>query len=164
EIRKARDECRPLWWQQCKEGKQFAFHPVIWGKSLNVTYVPDGQRGVQAQYHNSDVSFTATWPADEMDNPAPFEHGFTKADTNAAEVGAMLGTARVWAQVSGRALAAQNAKEKLRSTRREDFRSNLTALYYSSPKARRWALLVDLLTWKEKKYADLPVAGCRKAV
>ncbi len=164
EIRKARDECRPLWWQICKKGERAAFRPTIWGKTLDVTYVPDGQRGVQAQYHNNDASFTVTWPAAEMDNPAPFEHGFTKADANAVEVWAMLGTARVWSQVSGRALAAQNPKERLRETRREDFRSNLTALYYGSPKSRRWALLVDLLSWRDKEYASLPVAGSRKAV
>src|SRR4051794_2547947 len=49
EIHKARDECHPLWWESCKQGKKVAFRPTLWGKTLNVTYVPDGQRGVQAQ-------------------------------------------------------------------------------------------------------------------
>jgi hypothetical protein len=31
-------------------------------------------------------------------------------------------------------------------------------------KSRRWSLLVDLLTWTDKEYADLPVAGSRKAI
>ena len=158
-IRLAREECHPPWWNLCKGGQKVQFRPVVWGKTLNVTYVPDGQRGVQAQYHNADVSFTATWPAAEMDSPAPFEHGFTKGELNAVEVWAMLGTARVWSQTSGRMLAGLGEKEKLRMTRREDFRSNLTALYYGSSKLRRWSLLVDLLTWTDKKYADLPVAG-----
>jgi hypothetical protein len=61
-------------------------------------------------------------------------------------------------------LAGMSEKEKLRMSRRQDFRSNLTALYYGSPKSRRWALLVDLLTWSEKKFADLPVTGSRKAI
>lgn len=163
-IRLAREECHPPWWNLCKGGQKVQFRPVVWGKTLNVTYVPDGQRGVQAQYHNADVSFTATWPATEMDSPAPFEHGFTKGELNTVEVWAMLGTARVWSQTSGRMLAGLGEKEKLRMTRREDFRSNLTALYYGSSKSRRWSLLVDLLSWTDKKYADLPVAGSRKAV
>src|SRR5436305_918341 len=79
-IRQARDECHPSWWHLCKQGQKVQFRPTIWGKTINVTFVPDGPRGVQAQYHNSEVSFTATWPAMEMDDPAPFEHGFTKAD------------------------------------------------------------------------------------
>jgi hypothetical protein len=163
-IRLAREECHPPWWNLCKSGQKVQFRPVVWGKTLNVTYVPDGQRGVQAQYHNADVSFTATWPAAEMDSRAPFEHGFTRGELNAVEVWATLGTARVWSQTSGRMLAGLGEKEKLRMTRREDFRSNLTALYYGSSKSRRWSLLVDLLTWTDKEYADLPVAGSRKAV
>ncbi|HEV2971035.1 MAG TPA: hypothetical protein VGY55_13765 [Pirellulales bacterium] len=163
-IRLALAECHPPWWNLCKKGQKVQFRPVVWGKTLSVTYVPDGQRGVQAQYHNADVSFTATWPAAEIDSPAPFEHGFTKGEINAVEVWAMLGTARVWSQTSGRMIAGLGGKEMLRMTRREDFRSNLTALYYGSPKSRRWSLLVDLLTWSDKEYADTPVAGSRKAV
>ena len=163
-IRSAREECHPPWWNLCKAGNKVSFRPNVWGKTLNVTYVPDGQRGVQVQYHNADAAFTVTWPADEMDNPAVFDRGFTKADANAAEVWTSLGTARVWSQTSGRLLAGVGEKEKLRMARRQDFRSNLTALYYGSPKSRRWSLLVDLLTWSEKEYADLPVAGSRKAI
>jgi hypothetical protein len=163
-IRAAREECHPPWWNLCKAEKKVQFRPNVWGKTLNVTYVPDGQRGVQVQYHNADAAFTVTWPADEMDNPAAFDRGFTKADANAAEVWTSLGTARVWSQTSGRLLAGMGEKEKLRMARRQDFRRNLTALYYGSPKSRRWSLLVDLLTWSEKEYADLPVAGSRKAV
>jgi hypothetical protein len=163
-IRAAREECHPPWWNLCKAGHKVAFRPNVWGKTLNVTYVPDGQRGVQVQYHNADAAFTVTWPAADMDNTAVFEHSFTKADANATEVWTSLGTARVWSQTSGRLLAGMGEKEKLRMSRRQDFRSNLTALYYGSPKSRRWALLVDLLTWSEKEYADLPVAGSRKAI
>ncbi len=163
-IRAAREECHPPWWNLCKAGNKVAFRPNVWGKTLNVTYVPDGQRGVQVQYHNADAAFTVTWPAAEMDNPAVFDRGFTKAEANAAEVWTSLGTARVWSQTSGRLLAGMGEKEKLSMARRQDFRSNLTALYYGSPKSRRWSLLVDLLTWSEKEYADLPVAGSRKAI
>jgi hypothetical protein len=163
-IRAAREECHPPWWNLCKAGNKIAFRPNVWGKTLSVTYVPDGQRGVQAQYHNADAAFTVTWPAAEMDNLTVFDRGFTKADANAAEVWTSLGTARVWSQTSGRLLAGMGEKEKLRMSRRQDFRSNLTALYYGSPKSRRWSLLVDLLTWSEKEYAELPVAGSRKAI
>jgi hypothetical protein len=163
-IRAAREECHPPWWNLCKAGNKVSFRPNVWGTTLNVSYVPDGQRGVQAQYHNADAAFTVTWPAAEMDNPTVFERGFTKAEANATEVWSSLGTARVWSQTSGRMLAGMGEKEKLRMSRRQDFRSNLTALYYGSPKSRRWSLLVDLLTWSEKEYADLPVAGSRKAV
>ena len=163
-IRAAREECHPPWWNLCKAGNKVAFRPNVWGKTLNVTYVPDGQRGVQAQYHNADASFTVTWPAADMDNLAIFDHSFTKADANATEVWTSLGTARVWSQTSGRMLAGMGEKEKLKMSRRQDFRSNLTALYYGSPKSRRWSLLVDLLTWSEKEYADLPIAGSRKAI
>ena len=163
-IRLAREECHPPWWNLCKVGQKVQFRPVVWGKTLNVTYVPEGQRGVQAQYHNADVSFTATWLAAEMDSPAPFEHGFTKGELNAVEVWAMLGTARVWSQTSGRMLAGLGEKEKLRMTRREDLRSDLTAGLLRLPQNRSRSLLVDLMSWTDKKYADLPVAGSRKAV
>jgi hypothetical protein len=163
-IRAAREECHPPWWNLCKAGNKVSFRPNVWGKTLNVSYVPDGQRGVQAQYHNADATFTVTWPAADMDNLTVFDHGFTKGEANATEVWTSLGTARVWSQTSGRMLAGMGEKEKLKMSRRQDFRSNLTALYYGSPKSRRWALLVDLLTWSEKEYADLPVAGSRKAI
>ena len=85
---------------------------------LNVAFEPAGTRGVQVQYHNSDATFTASWPAAEMDDPAQAEHGFTKRDLNCVEVWSMLGMARVWLQTPGRTLASLNEKEQLRMTRR----------------------------------------------
>ena len=73
-------------------------HPIVWGKPLNIAYDPAGTRGVQVQFHNSDVILNASWPAAEMDNPAQAEHDFTKGDLNCMEVWSTLGMARVWLQ------------------------------------------------------------------
>ena len=48
-------------------------------------------------------------------------------------------------------------------SRRLDLRGNVTAMYYGSPRARRWTLFLSLLAWTDKK-ADQLTVGSRKAV
>ena len=46
--------------------------------------------------------------------------------------------------------------------RYQDFRGNVTALYYGTPKSRRWGEFLYLLAWN-KKYAQMQNVNARKA-
>ena len=46
--------------------------------------------------------------------------------------------------------------------RYQDFRSDVTGLYYATPKARRWGEYLYLLGWKDM-YAKMPTINARKA-
>jgi len=161
-IRQTVAECRPPWWAQTKAGQKVAIRPVVWGQPLNLTYDPAGQGGVQVQFTGNTMSLTISWPPVEMDNPAQAEHGYTKGELNNLGVWANLGMAKVWSQTPPQALVGMSEADKLRLLRCQDFRGNVTGLYYGMPRARRWGEFLYLLSWLEK-YAKMQTVYCRKA-
>ncbi len=60
------------------------------------------------------------------------------------------------------ALAGLSEEGKARLFRYLDFRGYVTALYYGTPKSRRWGEFLYLLAWN-KKYAQMPNVNARKA-
>ena len=161
-IRQTLAECRPAWWAQTKAGQKCAIRPVVWGTPLGLTYDPAGQGGVQVQFSGNTSVLTVSWPAKEMDNPNQAEHGFTKGELNNLGVWATLGMAKVWSQTPAQALVGMSEADKTRLLRCQDFRGNVTGLYYGIPRARRWGEFLYLLSWLEK-YAKMPTVYSRKA-
>lgn len=161
-IRRAVTEGRPAWWQSCKAGNKGAIHPMVWGRTLDLTFDPAGKGGMQMNFSGNRMLLTVSWPVAEMDNPQHAEHGFSKGDLNHLSVWATLGMALCWSQVTPQALANLTEQDKVRLIRYQDFRGNVTGLYYGTPKARRWGEFLYLLAWKEK-YAKMPNVNSRKA-
>ncbi len=161
-IRRAVAEGRPDWWQTCKANFGGTFNPVVWGKKLDVTFAPGSGQSVQMSWTNNRISLTVSWPTGDMDNPDEAEHGFSKGDLTDLSVWGTLGTALSWEGVTPQALANLDAKEKLGLMRYQDFRSDVTGLYYATPKARRWGEFLYLMGWKDM-YAKMPTINARKA-
>ena len=134
-IRQTLTECRPAWWAQTKAGQKCAIRPVVWGTPLNLTYDPAGQGGVQVQFSGNTSVLTISWPAKEMDNLDQAEHGFTKGELNNLSVWATLGMAKVWSQTPAQVLVGMSEADKTRLLPCQDFRGNVTGLYYGLPQA-----------------------------
>jgi hypothetical protein len=162
-MRAALAECRPAWWQSCKAGLKGQIHPVVWGRTLDATYDPaTGKPSVQLSATNNRLSLTVSWPAADMDNGQHAEHGYSKGDLNDLSVWCILGSALTWTQISLQSAANLGEKERLGLARYQDFRGDVTGLYYGTPKARRWGEFLYLLSWKEM-YAKMPIVYARKA-
>jgi hypothetical protein len=156
-VRRAMAECRPPWWKVIKAGKKVNFQPVVWGHGFA------GKASVQMSYVGSASHVTLMWDAADMDNPAPAEHGFSKGELNDLAVWLNLGTAQGWGEISIGSQVNLNADARLLLTRYLAFRANVTGAYYGGPRARRWALWLDLAAWQEK-YAQMEAVMSRRAV
>ena len=162
-IRRAMGECRPEWWKLIKAGKKVNFRPLLWGRALNATYDPQGKSSVLLSYVGSEAHATVTWDASDMDNPAHAEHGFSKGELNDLGVWLNLGMAQSWADIPVGSQVNLKDDTRLQLTRYLEFRSNVAGACYGSPRARRWALWLDLAAW-EDKYAKMPSAKSRQAI
>ena len=161
-IRKAVGEGRPPWWQMCKAGRRGPLRPVVWGRALDLRFDPGGKSGVRMNSTGNRVTLTVSWAAADMDNPQHAEHGFSKGDLADLGLWSTLGMARCWSELAPQALAGLSEEGKARLFRYLDFRGNVTALYYGTPKSRRWGEFLYLLAWN-KKYAQMPNVNARKA-
>jgi hypothetical protein len=161
-IRTAVSEGRPAWWQVCKAGHRGPLRPVVWGSTLDLRFDSGSKSGVQMKSAGNRISLTVSWTAADMDNPQHAEHGFSKGDLADLGLWSTLGMARCWSQFAQQVLNGLTDEGKTRFFRYQDFRGNVTALYYGTPKSRRWGEFLYLLAWN-KKYADMPNVNARKA-
>lgn len=162
-MRQSLAEGRPPWWKKSKAGEKFAFTPSVWGHAVTFTFDPKATFPVQSSLLHGQLYLTVNWPTTDMDNAAPAERGFSKGDVSCVNVWSALGTAEAW---SGIPLEAQtNLKQDATTLMQQylDFRSNLTAVYYATPKARRLALWLCLVMYVGEN-AGNPVRTAREAV
>jgi hypothetical protein len=161
-ISKVLAECRQPWWKQCKKGKRVEIHPVIWGRSQQFWFEPADSSRVTITTKGTIKLITVFWPVADMDNPDHAEHGYSKGDLSNLTACSTLGIAMAWLKTPPKLLANPSEQDKLMLTRYQEFRGNLTGLYYGTPKARRWGVFLYLLSWMEK-YSQMPAVGSRKA-
>jgi hypothetical protein len=161
-IRAAFAECRPAWWQSCKAKLAGQIHPVVWGRTLDMTFDPAGGEGLRMSVANNRIALTVSWPTADMDNREPKEHGFSKGDMINFLIWNTMGRAQSWSQVSSQALLSPSEKDKMGLAHYQFFRSDVTSFYYGTPTARRWSAFLYLVTWKPH-YAAQADALARKA-
>jgi hypothetical protein len=161
-IRKAVGEGRPAWWQACKAGRRGPLRAVVWGRTLDLRFDPASKSGVRMDSAGNRMLLTVSWTAADMDNPEHAEHGFSKGDLADLGLWSTLGMSRCWSQLPPQALNGMSEEGKTQLFRYLDFRGNVTALYYGTPKSRRWGEFLYLLAWN-KKYAQMPTVNARKA-
>jgi hypothetical protein len=162
-IRRAMGECRPEWWKLIKAGKRVNFRPVVWGHAFGATYDPQIKTSVLLNYVGTESHVTVKWDVADMDNPAQAEHGFTKGELNDMVVWLNLGMAQSWADIPIDSQVNLNADARVRLNCYLQFRSNVAGACYGNPRARRWALWLDLAAWEEK-YAKMEGVMGRRAV
>lgn len=153
-IRQAVAECRPAWWKQCKTGKKTSFRATVWNRTFAAVYDPNNKLGVHVQSVNGQVTITLGWAAEDMDNPAEAEHGFTKADLSQLGAWTVLGNAEGWSLVPAGSLVGLDEKGKAHFTRFLEFRGNVAGAYYGTPRARRWGFFLGLLGYSGKHAGD----------
>jgi hypothetical protein len=162
-IRQTLAESRPAWWANTKAGMKTAFRANLWGRGFDVTYDPEGKTNIQMNYTGDGVEVVVSWPAADMDNPAPAEHGFSKGTLNELNVFSILGMADAWRTVPAQTFANLGAADKTLLTRVLDLQGNLAGVYYGSPRARQWGLWLFLHSY-QAQYAKMPTINARKAV
>lgn len=155
-------ECRPAWWKECKAGKKTVFRPMVFSRSTAVTFDPTARTSIQLNYANGRRTITVFWNASEMDDPDPAEHGFSKGELMNLMVWSTLGSALSLSEVPPQPARDMDAQAQLRLTRYLDYRGNLIAAYYTSPRARRWGLRMDLDAF-DPKHAEMATVLSREA-
>jgi len=143
-LQQALAECRPAWWNQSKAGKKLSFRPMLWGKTLAVTFDPGITGNVQIQSSSVQTTLFVKWAVAEMDSHDRAEHGFTKGDLTDLGIWGSLETANVWSGMSAGNILRQTAAEKARLQVYQEFRGTLAGGYYGTPRARRWDIFLGL--------------------
>jgi hypothetical protein len=162
-IRHAIAEGKPPWWKLCKAGKRVQFKPLVWRAILAATYDPTGADSQQLNYVNGAMSVVLGWKAAEMDNPAMGELEFTRGENNEIAVWNVLGNSLAWSAMSPHFLVKLSAEDQLQFKRFVQFRGNVTAAYYCSPRARRLAVWSGFFGFSGE-YAKSPDVMTKKAV
>jgi len=163
-VRKALAECRPAWWHACKKGKKVSITQAIWGKRVEVTYDPEGKGGLQLTTGPVGMSITASWKPEDMDSTDRGMYGFLKGDITCGGIWSNLETGKIWAGLSLQTVRGMNERERLQLNRYMAFRSNLAALYYSTPSARRYYMHIYFASFFYDNWGKGPMSGARRAV
>ena len=108
-------------------------------------------------------AITLGWPAGEMDNAAQAEHGFTKGELNGYVVWSTLGMTQVYLTIPFQSMVNLSQADNLKLTRVLDFRGNVAAAYYASPRSRQWALFLSM-HYYQSKYQKSSNVMSRKAL
>jgi hypothetical protein len=161
-LRRVLAECRPEWWEMTKRGGKVSIRTALLGRPLETVFDPAG-KGVNMSVANNRITTSVSWAVADMDNPQHAEHGFSKGELCNLGVWATLGMAGTWTQIPPQALVNLSEADKTRLFRYQDFRGNVTGLYYAMPRARRWGAFLYMLMWKDK-YAQMSTRNSRKAV
>ncbi len=162
-VKQTLAECHPAWWAQTKAGKKVIIHPTLWARPLNVIYDPSINNNLQLQSVNGNLVLSANWPAADMENPAPAEHGFSKGDLASLGDWAILGDAEVWIQYTPDRISNLAGASRTLFQRYQDFRGTVTGIYYGTPRARAWGCFLSLDAFGDH-YANAPAFIARKPV
>ncbi len=157
-IRQSMAECRPAWWAQCKLGKKIAFQPTVW-RPINATYDP-AAKGVGVNFNGTAMLLTLGWDYKNMDDAGEGEHGFTKGELNQREVWMDVGSAEAWMAI---AMFLPANPPKTMISHYVELRGDLTTVYYSLPRARRWSLWLYCAAHTDH-FAKMQDVNSRKAV
>ncbi len=143
-IRRTLNESRPPWWKSCKAGAKVHFRPVVWGHALSAGFTSGTKQNINLTFRNGVASVELTWDASQMDDPAiDGELAFTKGENNLLAVWTQLGTAESWSNIPPRFQLSLKEDEKTALTHYIDFRGNVTAAYYATPRPAVGAVAGD---------------------
>jgi hypothetical protein len=163
-VRRALAQCRPKWWHECKAGKKTRIRQAILGKTATIIYDPDGKGGMRLQGGLGGIAVTTSWDRRTMDSTDKGMYGYLKGDMVCGSIWGNLTMGNIWSGMSLQKLAKMDDREKLRMNRYMSFRSNLAALYYGTPSARRYSMHIFFAAFFYDRWGKGPVTGTRRAV
>lgn len=172
-ITRALAECRPIWWDQVKQGKTKQFRQLVWKQPVLVNYqAQPAVRVLSLATVNGEFTTTVSWPTDHMDSHDPIslqeaglsisgDFGMQKADGLSTGIWQVLGGASILAQVGLDKARALPAQEKTQLDRYTSFWQNVTAGYYGTPAARRLICIKSLASFEPAMNSRLDWVGRR---
>ena len=151
-IRRTAAEFRPPWWQATKSTSNRSFRAQIWKRWFVANYVPSELMGLQAPVgaRHGKLVVIVSWRPSLVDNPRPLggvlakRLGLRKGDLGEVVVWHELGHNYVNSFLPIRHVMALYRHHSLLYRTLQEFYADLTAVYHSSPHARRAALLLRL--------------------
>jgi hypothetical protein len=171
-IRKTAGTYRPSWWRACSSTKKTPIPAAVWGSKTPVIYEPGNTPGAAGSIDAATrrLVFTLNWNPSLVDNSEPaggglaVKHGITQGD---------LGETIVWRQL-GLAYLLLNAmrqEQAIALTQKHQhlyqhlwtYYGVMTALYHSSPRGRRAALLDMIRGMQGKSNHEGFGRACRAA-
>ena len=164
-IKAALAEGRPAWWAAVKTKKKVDIKINLWGRTLPATFDPECASNWQYSLNpaTNAAAVTVRWLIADMDNAAPAEHGFSKADLGHMGIFSILGTVDTMAILPPLSKQLDDAGTAALNSYLE-FRAGVTSLAYGTPRSRQWGCYLFLLSYK-KEYEKLgPARTSRKAV
>jgi len=163
-IRQSMTECRPAWWSRCKTtSESFVFTPNVWGHAMPATFEPAAKSPVQLHFSRGKVLVSLMWPPTMAENPVAKGRGFVPEDLVHLNVWTTLGMAEASIGIPLQAQTNLTPAAKTLLDQYLDFRSNLTGVYYATPKARRWGLWLCMAMYVGEN-AGVPVRSAREAI
>lgn len=144
-IRQAVNDGRPAWWNQVKQGRKMQVGARLWQRAVTLVWDPSLDPGIiNMQTSGGQLTFTTSWPASDMDSAVQAEHGFTKGDLAYVQIWGAFEMAEIYSSLSVQRLNTLDQPQKVKLNRFMAFRGTVTAAYFGTPRAQRWAGFLSL--------------------
>jgi len=162
-ITQALSECNPAWWKPCAGGKRTQMRVSIFNVPVTAVFDPQQKQGLNAQFNGDERTFLLGCAPGELGSNQQAEHGFTKGELAAGGLWSALGMASGYVQVPLSSLLDNGEAEKIKLQRVLNFRGDLAAAYYGSPRTRQWWLFLALQYYRPQ-YQKTPIVMSRKSL
>ena len=162
-IRKRAKGFRPKWWRDTKSPSRVSFKARIWNRNLTANYAPSSMLGVQQAYYDPNtrrIYVVVSWRPEMVDNPKAASgelaklHGLTKGDLGEVIVWHELGHNYITSFLPVKHVLALYMDHQILFFHLQEFYADLTAIYHSSPKACRVAMMMRLDSMRENEEGE----------
>ena len=148
-IRQAAKDHRPPWWKSCRSSSNTSFMASIWGRKVWANYMPTEMLGgaMPVDVRDGKLLVVVSWKPSMIDSAKPAKgylskrHGLAQGDVAEAIVWHELGHNYVWSFLPLKHVMELYENHNMLFEHMEEFYAEMTALYHSSPLARRVTLL-----------------------
>ena len=154
---------RPKWWRDTKSPSKVSFKARIWSRNLTANYAPSNSLGVQQAYYDPNtrrILVVVSWRPEMVDNPKAAGgelaklHGLTKGDIGEMIVWHELGHNYITNFLPVKHVLSLYIDHKILFYHLQEFYADLTAIYHSSPKACRAAMMMRLDSMRENEEGE----------
>jgi len=159
-IQRTNSRFRPKWWHKCSNSSNISFQTELWGRPLLANYMPTRELGAQSvrvkyQWRGrrrvpADLEVIVTWKPGLVDNSTPASgklseiHGLKLGDVGEVIVWHELGHCYITNYLPMKHVLELYTDHGMLFSHLQEFYADLTALYHTSPRARRVVLMLRL--------------------
>lgn len=164
-IRRNLNEFQPKWWNKCSSSSNISFKAELWNRPLTANYMPTRALGAQAiqaegEYRKNrkgeyepvvtKLNVIVTWKPGMVDSSTPGTgklaevHDLTLGDLGEVIVWHELGHCYITNYLPIQHVVTLYNDHNMLFSHLQEFYADITALYHSSPRARRVTLMLRL--------------------